>query len=108
MFILDSKILVNRISRASFYNVRKTETVKNGYGNLAQGKDTWQSSTSHSGSASRAVDGKKGTDFHSGSCTHTYSQQNAWWRVDLGADYKVGMVKITNRGDCCSDRLRNP
>ena len=85
----------------------KPGNMRIGHGNLAQGNTAKQSSTAHLGSASRAVDGKKGTGFHSGSCTHTYSQQNAWWRVDLGDDYKVGIVKITNRGDCCSDRLKN-
>ena len=87
--------------------MKNTDHSKYGAGNLARGKDTWQSTTAHSGSASRAVDGNKGTDFHSGSCTHTKSQQNAWWRVDLGDDYKVGMVKITNRGDIKYDRLKN-
>eukprot|EP00662_Eupelagonemidae_sp_cell21_P000252 gene251-biopygen113745 len=28
-----------------------------------------------------------------------------WWRVDLGAEYRVGIVRVTNRADCCSDRL---
>ena len=35
------------------------------------------------------------------SCTHTDMQTNPYWRVDLGAEYSIGRVKIYNRGDCC-------
>ena len=78
-----------------------------GRGNIARGKNTRQSSTGYGGSSSRAVDGNRNNRYGGKSCTHTHRQRNAWWRVDLGADYKVGMVKITNRGDCCGNRLSN-
>ena len=81
--------------------------IKTGFGNLARGKSTQQSFTAFAGHASRAVDGKKTTACGSNSCTHTVKERNTWWKVDLGDDYKVGMIKITNRGDCCSGMLKD-
>ena len=76
-------------------------------GNIARGKSTRQSSTAAGGSSSRAVDGNKNSQWNERSCTHTNRQRGAWWRVDLGGSYQVGKVKLTNRGDCCWDRLSN-
>ena len=81
--------------------------MKIGRGNIGRGKNTRQSSTGYGGLSSRAVDGNSNSQWRGRSCTHTNRQRNAWWRVDLGADYKVGMVKLTNRGDCCGNRLSN-
>ncbi|KAK2569714.1 Receptor-type tyrosine-protein phosphatase S [Acropora cervicornis] len=49
------------------------------------------------GVASLAVDGNKNTDFSQGSCIHTNSQKDPWWRVDLGASLPVAEVVIVNR-----------
>ena len=35
------------------------------------------------------------------SCSHTRQQANPWWMVDLGGQYYVSYLKVTNRGDCC-------
>lgn len=78
--------------------------------NLAFAKPTKQSSTSHGGVSSRAVDGNSNTNYFAGSCTHTngiYSQHEHWWRVDLGQVEPVTEVYIVNRGDCCGERLKN-
>ena len=43
-------------------------------------------------------------------CTHTAEGgTDPWWRVDLGRDYYVSELAITNRKDCigCGDRLSN-
>ncbi|GMH43799.1 hypothetical protein BSKO_11733 [Bryopsis sp. KO-2023] len=74
---------------------------------VSQGKPVWQSSIDFSGYPKRAVDGNTDSGYFSGSCTHTKKQKNPWWRVDLGATYQVTKVVITNRGDCCSERLHN-
>ena len=74
--------------------------------NIAQGKPTRQSSTAFGGFPSRAIDGNKNTNWGGSSCTHTSRQFRPWWRVDLQNIYDVSEVKITNRGDCCSNRLR--
>jgi len=79
--------------------------------NLALRKKAIQSSTlnwySILGVANRAVDGNINRNFDAGSCTHTLNTFPAWWAVDLGHETTVGRVRITNRGDCCADRLAN-
>merc|ERR1719171_1727270 len=66
---------------------------------------TSQSSTGHGGDSSRAVDGSIETAWSSGSCTHTNEEKAAWWKVDLGEAYAIDKVEVTNRGDCCENRL---
>ena len=67
---------------------------------------TTQSTTASSGASSRAVDANTNTNYPGGSCTHTATHTNPWWRVDLTRTRSVMSVKIWNRADCCSDRLR--
>ncbi|XP_042279125.1 fucolectin-7-like [Thunnus maccoyii] len=57
------------------------------------------------GAASNAIDGNRESDYMAGSCSHTIPQTNPWWRVDLMESYVVTSVIITNRGDCCADRI---
>ncbi|XP_065051247.1 uncharacterized protein LOC135680930 isoform X2 [Rhopilema esculentum] len=76
-------------------------------GNLAKGKNAKQSSTGAGGDAKRAVDGNKNSNYRAKSCTHTNRNNQAWWRVDLASTQKIGKVRVTNRGDCCDDRLKN-
>ncbi|XDV35030.1 hypothetical protein PO909_005127 [Leuciscus waleckii] len=76
-------------------------------GNLALNGMAVQSSLGHpQGDAQHAVDGNRDSDYKKGSCTITKTEFNPWWRVDLGNVYSVSNVTITNRGDCCKDRLR--
>ncbi|XP_077990235.1 uncharacterized protein LOC144444621 [Glandiceps talaboti] len=74
--------------------------------NLALEKVTSQSSLFEVGYASRAVDGFKSTSWIDESCTHTQEDSDPWWRVDLGDTYPIDRVVVTNRKDCCSERLR--
>ncbi|REL26361.1 DUF1929 domain-containing protein [Thalassotalea euphylliae] len=73
--------------------------------NIALGKTVSQSSTTHGGIASRAIDGNTNSIWINGSMTHTASQANPWWQLDLGANTQVGEIKLFNRTDCCSERL---
>ncbi|KAM4693039.1 fucolectin-like [Discoglossus pictus] len=66
------------------------------YGNSDHGYVSWPVN---------AIDGNKDSDYNHGSCTHTNAEDNPWWRVDLLRDYHIVYIKITNRGDCCGDRL---
>ncbi|XP_067267077.1 pentraxin fusion protein-like [Chanodichthys erythropterus] len=76
-------------------------------GNLALNAMALQSSLGHSeGDAQHAVDGNRDTTYGKGSCTQTKSEFNPWWRVDLGNVYRISNVTITNRGDCCKERIR--
>ena len=56
-------------------------------------------------SAGAAVDGNTNGNFFAGSVTHTNTDQNAWWQVDLGASATISSVAIWNRTDCCNSRL---
>ncbi|XP_077096490.1 uncharacterized protein LOC143747552 [Siphateles boraxobius] len=67
--------------------------------NLALGATAVQSSTYGQEGAQKAVDGNLGL------CTHTNFDREPWWRVDLGEVYRVTRVSITNRKDCCAERI---
>ncbi|XP_060744449.1 uncharacterized protein LOC132858221 [Tachysurus vachellii] len=73
--------------------------------NVALGGIATQSSTYLQRYASFAIDGNRATNVNSHSCTTTNAEYNPWWRVDLLAVYDISNVIITNRGDCCTDRL---
>uniref|UniRef100_A0A671QTR1 Fucolectin tachylectin-4 pentraxin-1 domain-containing protein n=1 Tax=Sinocyclocheilus anshuiensis TaxID=1608454 RepID=A0A671QTR1_9TELE len=76
-------------------------------GNVALNARVVQSSLYHrEGVAEHAVDGNRDTDYRKGSCTHTQVQLNPWLRVDLGNAYSISKVALTNRGDCCKERLK--
>uniref|UniRef100_A0A674A424 Uncharacterized LOC115194520 n=1 Tax=Salmo trutta TaxID=8032 RepID=A0A674A424_SALTR len=64
-----------------------------------------QSSLYGYGHAQNAIDGNRESNYPLGSCTHTEWETNPWWRVDLLDMYRVTAVTITNRGDCCPERL---
>ncbi|XP_078353730.1 uncharacterized protein LOC144638391 [Oculina patagonica] len=72
--------------------------------NLAFGKQTNQSSTDQGGVSSRGVDGNSATNYNEASCTLTQSENNPWWRVDLGQVEAVSEVYIVNR-DSLGNRL---
>ncbi|XP_070546444.1 uncharacterized protein [Ptychodera flava] len=75
--------------------------------NLAIKKPASQSSHYGDGSATKAVDGDKSSEYDHRSCTHTEYEYEPWWKVDLGDIYEIYEIVITNRGDCCDDRLLN-
>ncbi|XP_018430797.1 PREDICTED: uncharacterized protein LOC108803457 [Nanorana parkeri] len=55
--------------------------------------------------AINAIDGNPDSNFFHGSCSHTHNDPSPWWRVDLLKPYKITYITITNRGDCCGERL---
>ncbi|XP_032413484.1 fucolectin-3-like [Xiphophorus hellerii] len=55
--------------------------------------------------AYKAIDGNRNANLEKGSCTHTDTESNPWWRVDLLDSYVVTKVIVTNRGDCCEERI---
>jgi hypothetical protein len=85
----------------------EVEVLETGTGNhLEKGATATQSSVAEEGEAARAVDGNKEGDFTSGnSVTHTATEQDPWWSVDLGAVKDIGEIRIHNRSDCCGARL---
>ena len=79
--------------------------------NIALGKTAYQSSVTADGSASLAVDGNTNPDyFNAGSCTHTHTELNPWWMVDLQDTVTITRVEITNRmtwGEWNGEKLKN-
>ncbi|XP_068584252.1 fucolectin-like [Cebidichthys violaceus] len=76
------------------------------FSNVALKGDATQSSTLSSAAATRATDGRRNSFYSSGFCSHTAEDEaNPWWRVDLRRTHVVTSVKVTNRGDCCAERL---
>lgn len=74
---------------------------------VSEDRRTFQSTTGYGAFSSKAV------DRDTASCTHTgysYSKsdedsRDPWWSVDLGAQRKITRIQISNRKDCCGDRL---
>ncbi|XP_016379928.1 uncharacterized protein LOC107717630 [Sinocyclocheilus rhinocerous] len=73
--------------------------------NLATGKTVIQSSTYGLWSAEQAIDFSPGFTKSWSLCSSTTAQTNPWWRVDLRYIYRVSRVVITNRLDCCPERI---
>ena len=67
--------------------------------NVAYNKLAVQMSTVHFGDASRAVDGNTESEYILFSCTHTDTENNPWWYVDLGKEENIHRVELTNRLD---------
>lgn len=75
--------------------------------NHALGGTTSQSTTNHNGSPARAIDGNFDGTWANNSVTHTQSQANSWWEVQLAAAVPIQEIRLYNRADCCSGRLSN-
>jgi len=64
-----------------------------------------QSSLDWGGQPERAIDGNTDGNWGANSVTHTAKELGAWWQVDLGRIVDIGQIVISNRTDCCSERL---
>ena len=74
--------------------------------NLSQGKVASQSSTSFNGLANRAIDGNTNGSYRASSTTHTATEAQPWWQVDLGSISSITHINLYNRTDnCCQSRL---
>eukprot|EP00746_Dinoflagellata_sp_MGD_P162943 gnl/MRDRNA2_/MRDRNA2_90716_c0_seq1.p1 gnl/MRDRNA2_/MRDRNA2_90716_c0~~gnl/MRDRNA2_/MRDRNA2_90716_c0_seq1.p1 ORF type:complete len:1025 (-),score=146.55 gnl/MRDRNA2_/MRDRNA2_90716_c0_seq1:160-3093(-) len=92
------------LSRAQAESARRAAAHTSGWLDLS-GKPVFQSSTYVSRAATLAIDEDRNT--HGSRCAHTYSQSNPFWTIDLGKDFRIKAVRVTNRGDCCSSWLNN-
>lgn len=79
--------------------------------NLSEGQPAIQSSTLRDDSrwaASAAVDGNTSGRNNNRSISHTATEFQPWWEVDLGAPSALSEIQIWNRTDsCCVTRLSN-
>uniref|UniRef100_A0A8D0CQF5 Fucolectin tachylectin-4 pentraxin-1 domain-containing protein n=1 Tax=Sander lucioperca TaxID=283035 RepID=A0A8D0CQF5_SANLU len=73
--------------------------------NIARGGNVIQSSLFGNGVPERAIDGNRTSDLGQGSCSITQADLKPWWRLDLMKTYQINNVTITNRGDCCPERI---
>ncbi|MFO1019194.1 MAG: DUF1553 domain-containing protein [Planctomycetales bacterium] len=64
--------------------------------NIALKGKAKQSSTA-GGEARRAIDGNTDGDYHKDSVTHTETEENPWWEVDLGKEQKIDRIVVWNR-----------
>ena len=68
--------------------------------NLARTGKATQSSTSHDGRAELAIDGNNGGDYFAAkSTTHTNTEDDPWWELDLGEEKAVERIVVWNRTD---------
>jgi uncharacterized repeat protein (TIGR02543 family) len=76
--------------------------------NLAMDGTATQSSIGYEGAvASRAIDGNADGRFFNKSVTHTRSDEQAWWQVDLGEECVIRSVRCFNRTDADPQRASN-
>jgi len=74
--------------------------------NLALNKEATQSSLAYDGNAAYAVDGNTDGTYQNASVTHTETEEQPWWQVDLGSIEYISHINIFNRTDsCCTSRL---
>ncbi|XP_057182965.1 fucolectin-like [Triplophysa rosa] len=75
-------------------------------GNVALDGVATQSTTLENWSADRGIDGDRGLlQQYSGCAATAPGNSNPRWRLDLRDVYRVNRVVITNRFDCCTDRV---
>ena len=67
--------------------------------NIALNKPARQSSTEYGGTASRAVDGNRNSDYYNESCAGTLYNESPWLIVDLQSTYSVREVVLTSVRD---------
>ncbi|XP_016112861.1 fucolectin-5-like [Sinocyclocheilus grahami] len=73
--------------------------------NLALKGTAVQSTTYYSWGAANAIDGIRYAPGTASFCSITLNQLNPWWRLDLLDYYYIYKVTITNRADCCPERI---
>ncbi|XP_040208113.1 fucolectin-like [Rana temporaria] len=59
------------------------------------------------GYAKKAIDGVTDTNWYHGFCSHTNAEPSPWWKVDLKQKYKVNVVVVIGRSDCCMERMKD-
>ncbi|XP_077196910.1 uncharacterized protein LOC143838891 [Paroedura picta] len=75
------------------------------YNAALDGKALQSSIYNHLGGPENALEDFGSSNYLRGHCTHTQQEDNPWWMVDLRARFKVSSLHVTNRGDCCEERL---
>ncbi len=66
-----------------------------------------QSSMGWGGIPERAHDGNTSGIYSNSSVSHTLSEANPWWQLDMSSNETIQNITIWNRTDCCTNRLDN-
>jgi hypothetical protein len=90
--------------KSGFITISEVEIYSNGR-NVARTGTAKQSSIGYNAPAAKAIDGNANGSF--GSCCCTNEEKDAWWEVDLGAEMPIDYIIVSNRNDCCPERLDN-
>ena len=98
-------VRITQPGTAAFLMLAEVEVLSGGK-NIAVGKAASQSSTDYSGPAKLAIDGNPDGNFDHKSTTHTASQDNPWWEVDLGSVVSVDSVRIHPRTDAHVGKMK--
>ncbi|MDF7799080.1 Ig-like domain-containing protein [Pontiellaceae bacterium B1224] len=80
--------------------------VKSDVDNLALNGTATQSSTDYSAPASHAIDNNTLGVWAEGSVTHTDTEDQPWWRLDLGEECSINFVQLFNRIDSEGAKIR--
>ncbi|MEM7134023.1 MAG: putative Ig domain-containing protein [Chloroflexota bacterium] len=83
------------------------QVVRGDENNLAPDGTVTQSSVAYDGVPERANDGNPSGHYPYGSVTHTATELQPWWEIDLKSVAEIDSISLWNRSDCCIDRLRN-
>src|SRR5690606_12878442 len=67
--------------------------------NVARRGKASQSSTDFEGPAALAIDGTTNGDYNARSTTHTATEKDPWWELDLGEPLPIDRIAIFNRTD---------
>jgi len=65
-----------------------------------------QSTTGFNGDASKATDGNTDGNWSAGTISHTGLYKDPWWQADIGESVSIRTIRIWNRVDGYSDRLK--
>ncbi len=91
-------VRIENLGEDKILSLAEVEVFRNGLNVALQGQAT-QSSTAFKGPAELAIDGKTDGNFQAGTTTHTGTERDPWWEVDLGASGPVDRLVIWNRTD---------
>jgi mono/diheme cytochrome c family protein len=92
-------VRVENTGAARLLSLAEVEVVSGG-ANVAPKGTASQSSTDYEGAAQRAIDrNTNGHYFEANSTTHTRTEDDPWWEVDLGAEVPIEAITVWNRTD---------
>lgn len=91
-------VRVQLLDKTEFLHMAEVQVFR-GDVNLATQGTARQSSTSLGAAADRAIDGNTDGSWPGNSVTHTNSEHEPWWEVDLGSMRLVNRIVIWNRTD---------